>query len=276
LPGAGAEVDRQIVDQVDVVEQVRTAVVADLEGLYRFARLLTDDDHTAQDVVQETVARALASAHTFRGEATARTWLHRIAHNIVIDRSRSSRHEVPSADVDALWRDDGYTVDTAMIVERAADRAELEDALARLPAPQRTAVVLHDVERWTVAEIAGAVGIGLPAAKQRLRRGRMALVTALDAGPARRRLMEGTPMRCWDARRRISDYLDGDLTGPEVAQVEAHLERCPTCPPLLAALVGVHIESGRLRDPDTVVPQPLARRITAMVERTDPGRRSGA
>jgi len=91
-------------------------------------------------------------------------------------------------------------------------------------------------------------------------------VTALAAGPERRRQTQGTPMRCWDARRLISDYLDGDLEDADVGQVEAHLERCPTCPPLYAALVGVHAEVGRLRDPDTVVPDQLARRIAMMVE----------
>jgi RNA polymerase sigma-70 factor, ECF subfamily len=120
------------------------------------------------------------------------------------------------------------------------------------------------VEGWTVTQVAAATGVGLPAAKQRLRRGRMALVTALAAGPEGRRQRQGTPMRCWDARRLISDYLDGDLPDAEVSRVEAHLARCPTCPPLYGALVGVHAEVGRLRDPDTVVPDPLARRIATM------------
>lgn len=259
---------------VGVADRVGAAIVEDLAGLYRFALLLTGDPSAAQDVVQETAARALAAAEGFRGEASVRTWLHRIAHNVVIDAGRRSGRVVPTADVEALWQDDRYTVDTAEVVERAADRAELEDALVRLPEIQRTAVVLHDVEGWTVTQIAAATGVGLPAAKQRLRRGRMALVTALAEGPERRRQTHRTPMRCWDARRLISDYLDGELLDHEAGQVEAHLERCPTCPPLYTALVGVHAEIGRLRDPDTVVPDQLARRIATMVEipavRTDP------
>lgn len=250
-------------------DRVRAAIVEDLDGLYRFALLLTGNDAAAQDVVQETAARALAAADSFRGDASARTWLHRIAHNVVIDTVRRSGRVVPTADVEALWRDDAYTVDTAEVVERAADRAELEDALVRLPETQRTVVVLHDVEGWTVAQIAASTGVSLPAAKQRLRRGRMALVTALAAGPERRRQTQGTPMRCWDARQLVSDYLDGELPDVEVGQVEEHLGRCPTCPPLYAALVGVHAEVGRLRDSDAVVPDPLARRITTMVHQPD-------
>lgn len=250
-------------------DRVGAAIVDDLDGLYRFALLLTGDSHAAQDVVQETAVRALAAAGGFRGDASARTWLHRIAHNVVIDSARRSGRVVPTAEVEALWRDDDYTVDTAEVVARATDRAELEDALIRLPETQRTAVVLHDVEGWTVPEIATATGVSLPAAKQRLRRGRMALVTALAAGPERRRQTQGTPMRCWDARQLVSDYLDGDLPDTEVGRVEAHLERCPTCPPLYAALVGVHDEMGRLRDTDAVVPDALARRIATMIEHHD-------
>jgi RNA polymerase sigma-70 factor (ECF subfamily) len=257
-------------------DRVGAAIVDDLDGLYRFALLLTRDDQAAQDVVQETAVRALGAADSFRGEATVRTWLHRIAHNVVIDTARRSGRVMPTEDVEALWQDDGYTVDTSEVVERAATRAELEDALLRLPEAQRTAVVLHDVEGWTVAQIATATGASLPAAKQRLRRGRMALVTALAAGPERRRQTRGTPMRCWDARRLISDYLDGDLPDADAGTVEAHLHGCPTCPPLYAALVGVQAEVGRFRDPDAVVPEALADRITAMVEPAEEDTRPGA
>src|SRR5690606_14497289 len=111
----------------------------------------------------------------------------------------------------------------------------------------RSVVLLHDVEGWTVAEIADLLELGLPAAKQRLRRGRMMLVTALADGQERRENLKGVPLHCWDARRHVSDYLDGDL-GPETSSMlERHLETCPTCPPLYASLVGVQAELGTLR-----------------------------
>jgi RNA polymerase sigma-70 factor, ECF subfamily len=251
--------------------RVAEAITEHLDGLYRLARVLTRDAQTAEDVVQETVVRALAGADSFRGDASVRTWLHRILHNVAIDDVRRSSHELLTAGVENRWRDDTYTVDAAEVMGRAEVREELEDALVRLPAPQRTAVVLHDVEGWTVAEIAAGTGVGLAAVKQRLRRGRMAMVTALASGPERRRRLEGTPMRCWDARRLVSDYLDGELPTGQAGQVEAHLERCPTCPPLYAALVGVQGEVGRLRDPDSVVPAPLVERIAGLIAHERPG-----
>jgi len=129
-------------------------------------------------------------------------------------------------------------------------------------------VLLHDVEDWTVQEIADLDQIGLPAAKQRLRRGRMALVSALATGAERRHALKGVPMRCWDARQHVSDYLDGTLPAETARTVEAHLETCPTCPPLYAALVGVHDAVGELRDADSVVPPGVAERLSRLVTAT--------
>lgn len=233
-------------------------------SLYRFARSLVRDPDLAEDLVQETFLRAYRARDRFRGESSPRTWLRRILHNLAVDRVRRER-EIPVEDIEGKWRDDAYTVDAEAVVELAERRDELEDALIRLPFIYRTAVVLHDVEGWTAAEIAEALGIGLPAAKQRLRRGRMMLVTALAAGHERRAALTGVPMRCWDARRKVSEYLDGELPAPERSALEEHLERCPTCPPLYACLVGVCERLGDMRDPDSVVPPDLAGRIQEVI-----------
>jgi hypothetical protein len=131
----------------------------------------------------------------------------------------------------------------------------------RLPVIYRTVLVLHDVEGMTVRAIAELLDISLPAAEQRLRRGRMMLVTAPAGGAERRHALRGVPLSCWDVRRLVSDYLDGELPPARVAVVERHLETCPTCPPLYAALVGATGALGGLRDPDTVVPAAVADRI---------------
>lgn len=89
----------------------------------------------------------------------------------------------------------------------------------------------------------------------------MMLVSALAAGSERREALRGVPLRCWDARRRVSDYLDDALPAHERVALEAHLAACPTCPPLFAALVGTTARLGRLRDPDSVIPPSLVARI---------------
>lgn len=246
-------------------EGFEALAVAESPRLYRFAVSLVRDPGVAEDLVQETFARALERRAQFRGQAAPATWLRRILHNLAIDRARRGARELLVEEVEDLWRNDAYTVDPEAVAMRAESRHELEDALVRLPFIYRAAVILHDVEGWTVREIADASGIDLPAAKQRLRRGRMMLVTALARGDERRAALQGVPLSCWDARQHVSDYLNGDVDPQTAALVERHLETCPTCPPLYAALVGVRAELGGLRDPDSVVPPDLAERIAASV-----------
>ena len=238
---------------------------AEIPALYRFARALVRDEHLAADLVQDTLARAIERADQYRSDAPLGAWLKRILRNLATDRARRSEREVIVEDVEAKWHDDAYTVDPADVIERAGMRAEIEDALARLPFIYRSTVVLHDVEGWTVQAIADLDDLGLPAAKQRLRRGRMALVSALATADVRHRALKGVPMRCWDARQHVSDYLDGVLDLETSRTVEAHLEQCPTCPPLYAALVGTHDAIGALRDSYAVVPPDVAERLLVQV-----------
>lgn len=242
----------------------------DAPSLYRFARSLSRNEYEAADLVQATFLRALERRGQFRG-GDLRAWLRSILHRLALDRYRRDAREVVVDDVERSWQDDAYTVDASAVVERSELRADLQDALVRLPFIYRSAVVLHDIEGLTVREIADLHDIDLPAAKQRLRRGRMQLVTALATGAERRAALAGVQLSCWDARLRVSDYMNDDLAADERGAVERHLADCPTCPPLYAALVGVRAGLGRLRDPDTVVPPALAERVTAALSAQEPG-----
>ena len=233
-----------------------------LDDLFRFAVALTRDRDLAADLVHDTFVRAVERGDQYRGGSLG-AWLRRILHNLAIDRVRRSSREIVVEEVEEKWHADDYTVDPAAVAERAQTREELEDALVRLPFGYRTAVVLHDVEQWKVREIAEVQGISLPAAKQRLRRGRMMLVDALAEGHERRMMLKEVPMRCWDARQYVSDYLDGALEQETSTLVETHLAGCPTCPPLYAALVDAHAGLADHRDPDSVIPPETRARILA-------------
>ena len=235
-----------------------------LDDLYRFALAISRDRELAGDLVHDAVVRAIERRDQFRKESSLGPWLRRIVHNLAIDRARRSAREVIVEEVEEKWHADEYTVDPAVVAERSATREELEDALVRLPFGYRTAVILHDVEQWKVREIADVQRISLPAAKQRLRRGRMMLVAALADGHERRMMLKEVPMRCWDARKHVSDYLDGALELTTAAMVESHLEVCPTCPPLYAALVDAHNGLAEHRDPDSVIPPALKERILSL------------
>lgn len=251
------------------IDQVRAQLPSTAPALMRYARLLTGDEHDAADLVQDTLLRGLQAADRFEGRSTLTTWLRRMMHNLWVDTTRATREE-PSDQiaelVEAQWKADDYTVDAAVVAERASTRDDLREVLTHLPAIYRTTVVLHDAEGLTVAEIAEISGVGLSAAKQRLRRGRMMLVTALAQGARSRQ--RGVPMRCWEARSQVSDYLDGVLDTAPAHALEAHLAGCPTCPPLYASLVATRDalarDSGE-QDPDSVVPAHLADRIDALL-----------
>ena len=192
------------------------ALTAALPGLLRYATWLTRDPADAEDLVQDTVLRALERGEGFRGESAAATWLHTVMHRRFLDTVRRRGAEPTDDDalldaVEAAWRDDAYTVDPEVVLARAETRDRLRDALVHLPVILRSAVLLHDLEGMTSREVAEVHGIGVPAAKQRLRRGRALLVSLLAEDEERRAAMAGVPMRCWEARSRVGDYLDDDL-----------------------------------------------------------------
>ena len=235
--------------------------------LYRFALALTRNRDLAGDLTHDTVVRGLSRLDTFTGDEDGLgAWLRTILHNLAIDRSRRSGREISVEDVEESWRDDYYTVDPVDFALQLESREELEDALTRLPFIYRIMVILHDGEGWTVQEVADLQQIGLPAAKQRLRRGRMALVSALAGAAERKVALEGVPMRCWDARQHVSDLLDGVLDEETSKMVHRHLETCPTCPPLYASLVSTTERLGALRDPDSVIPPELIQRINSLFQ----------
>ena len=124
-----------------------------LDDLYRFALVISRNPDQAGDLVHDTVVRAIEKRDQFRNGGSLGAWLRRILHNLAIDRVRRSSHEVVVEEVEEKWQADEYTVDPAVVAERAQTREELEDALVRLPFGYRTAVVLHDVEEWKVREM---------------------------------------------------------------------------------------------------------------------------
>jgi RNA polymerase sigma-70 factor, ECF subfamily len=249
------------------------SLAAQLPGLLRYAQALTRDADDAADLVQETVVRAWEKADQFRGDSALATWLHRIMYHRFVDLTRRTV-PVPVEEADLLalndrdWADDAYTVSAEVVLERAEDREAMQDALIRLPASYRSAVLLHDLEGLTAVEVAAIQQVTLAAAKQRLRRGRQLLVSALAQGTERRAVLDAVPLNCWTARSRISDYLADELGATDRVRVEKHLATCPTCPALYASIVGVSDALAAMRDPNSVIPPALAQQVrAALVER---------
>lgn len=259
-----------------MTKDLEDQLAAELPKLRGYALAVARDPHRADDLTQDTLVRALERSDSYRGDAPLGAWLRRILHNLAVDQSRRLQ-ESPRDDVadvaDACWRDDSWTVDASIILERAETADNLRDALLQLPFIYRSAVVLHDMEGLTVALIASIQSISLAAAKQRLRRGRMMLLTVLAQSEPPQ--PTDVPLRCWDARSRISDYLDDELAARQRGQLEAHLGACSTCPPIYSSLVGVVGAVGALSDEAAIGPaqlqyvQQALRRRGGEIERPD-------
>jgi RNA polymerase sigma-70 factor, ECF subfamily len=153
------------------------------------ARRITQTEADAEDAVQEAFLSAFKSISEFDGRSTLKTWLHRIVVNAALLRLRKqkARAEIPieqllPAFANGLhsnhpkpWRD--VTNDPSLRIE---EREALWLAMDQLPEEFRTIVIMRDVEGMPSKEVAKALGMSDALARQRLHRGRQALVKLLD------------------------------------------------------------------------------------------------
>ncbi len=141
--------------------------------LWGVAMRTLDHPDDAADAVQEALIAALRRAHTYRGEASVSTWLCRITVNVCIDRIRRERLRPTES-----W-DDREPVAGADPAGRVVTRMAVDEALAQLSVEQRVAVVLVDVQGWSVAEVAELVGVPPGTVKSRCARARTRLAELL-------------------------------------------------------------------------------------------------
>lgn len=134
----------------------------------------------AADALQDAYISAFRRAHTFRGDAAVTTWLHRIVVNACLDRIR--RNKVRRAD--PLPEDPDRAAELGVAAEADSleikeRRADVVAALARINADQRAAIVLVDMEGYSVEEAARILGCPVGTIKSRCARGRAKLVPLL-------------------------------------------------------------------------------------------------
>lgn len=133
------------------------------------------DPHEAADAVQDTLLAAHRAAAGFRGDASVRTWLHRILVNTCYDRIRHARARPTTAP----WPDGDIAARRADPAGDVTTRIAVSDALAALPPDQRMAVVLVDVQGFAVAEVAAILEVAPGTVKSRCSRGRARLAVLL-------------------------------------------------------------------------------------------------
>jgi len=141
------------------------------DRLWAVALRTLGDREDAADALQEALISAYRSAHRFRGDAAVTTWLHRIVVNACLDRvrRRAARPTVPLVDTEP-----------SPVAPVDSDTAlDVRAALARLPVEQRAALVLVDVQGYSVAEAAVILDVAEGTVKSRCARGRARLAALL-------------------------------------------------------------------------------------------------
>lgn len=149
-------------------------IATHIPRLRRYARALAGDSHRADDLVQDTLERALVKFRLWRRGSDLRAWLFTIMHNVFINQLKARRE---------LALDDA--LEAGLQSAPQSDALELRDldaALRRLPAEQREVLLLIGLEQLSYAEASKVLNIPVGTVMSRLSRGRERL----------RALMSGT------------------------------------------------------------------------------------
>ncbi len=134
------------------------------QRVYRYCfRALGFDESAAADATQDIWMRVVRAAHNYASDGRFDRWLFSIAHNCVVDRFRDSKTAVAIADDDAMALDN--------FVARFEECERLERELLKLPVHQRSALLLHYTEGYSLAEIAALEKTTPETIKSRVRYG---------------------------------------------------------------------------------------------------------
>ncbi|MBI2358670.1 MAG: RNA polymerase sigma factor [Deltaproteobacteria bacterium] len=150
-------------------------ITACIPRLRRYARALTGNRDSADDLVQDTLERAWSRFHLWRHGSDLRAWLFTIMHNLFINhtRRRNRESEIPPED-----KVSGIPLNPPL--DALVELKQLDKALRHLPDEQREVVLLVGLEQMSYHEVARVLGIPVGTVMSRLSRGRERLRNLID------------------------------------------------------------------------------------------------
>ena len=155
------------------------------QRVYRTLVGILGNQDDARDAMQDTFLKVFQHLARFEGRSKFSTWLVSIATNTGIQRLRERR---PMESLDENGFDEegfrprqvqAWTDDPEQLYSEAEMRSLIESGLMKLPAKYRVVVMLRDIEQLSAEDAAMILGLGIPALKARLLRGRLMLREAL-------------------------------------------------------------------------------------------------
>ena len=185
-------------------------IEAELPRLRRYARALTRDAVTADDLVQDCLTRALGKLHLWQPGTDLRAWLFTILHNQYVNHIRRAVREGSAVGLS----------ESEPLLSRAPQQGkrlelrDLERAIAKLPKEQRAVILLVGLEGMRYEEVAVVLDVPVGTIRSRLSRGREALRRLTGAVPdadAAGRLGESK------AVSRVRRYSGGVAVGSKIA-----------------------------------------------------------
>jgi RNA polymerase sigma-70 factor, ECF subfamily len=162
------------------VSEFHRLIEQQIPRLRRYARALTRNRERADDLVQDTLSRALVKEQFWQPGTNLRAWLFTIMHNQNVNNVRLAVRESRMVDMEQLSPMPATTDPTA-----SRQMFELERALAQLPLEQRQVILLVGLEGMSYEDAAGILNVPVGTVRSRLSRGRDILRKLLD--------MEGRP-----------------------------------------------------------------------------------
>lgn len=144
-----------------------------LPRMRRFARNLTGDTDSADDLVQMACERSLQRLDQYRDGTRLDSWLYRIIYTQWIDRAR--RHQRRRAQAEALRERQDMTLKGGGTSKHLASFMDVKNALGQLARENRAAILLVAVEGYTYAEAAAVLGVPAGTVASRVARARRAL-----------------------------------------------------------------------------------------------------
>ena len=178
--------------RVTEVEEFEAAALSHMDALYRTALRMTRKKEDAEDLVQESYAKAFRSSSQFQAGTNLKAWLFRILTNSYINEYRKRNRQPKQVDVADVEDDDFFFFNQmvnngAWKPERSAEETvlsrlvdqEVREALEAIPESFRIPVLLADIEDFSYKEIAAMLKIPIGTVMSRLYRGRRLLERAL-------------------------------------------------------------------------------------------------